>query len=223
MATGGKRGGAGERVLESRHVIGLFLLMLLFSGVFFSLGYVMGRSQYDGQVRAATNPHTSPEVVVSPKLEMISKHGKSNAPESSAPPAGAAAPPNSDWEFYHAGDKKKMEDHLKPAAPTPTGNHTPGIVKSPPPGRDSTPSLKSLNPPLIASGAYTLQVAALTKETDAMELATRLQKKKFPAFVLSPQRDNYYRIQVGPYADLKSADAAKKGLEGAGFKAIVKH
>ena len=52
MASGGKRG-AGERVLESKHVIGLFLLMLLFSGVFFTLGYVMGRNQYDGQVRAA--------------------------------------------------------------------------------------------------------------------------------------------------------------------------
>jgi len=28
---------------------------------------------------------------------------------------------------------------------------------------------------------------------------------------------------VGPYADLKAADAARKGLEGAGFKAFVKH
>src|SRR5258707_11989062 len=54
MASGGRRG-VGERVLESRHVIGLFLLMLVFSGVFFALGYVMGRNQYDGQVRAASN------------------------------------------------------------------------------------------------------------------------------------------------------------------------
>ena len=33
-----KRSSAGERVLEGRHVIGLFFLMLLFSGVFFTLG-----------------------------------------------------------------------------------------------------------------------------------------------------------------------------------------
>ena len=39
-------------MLEGRHVIGLFLLMLLFSAVFFSLGYVMARNQYAGQVRA---------------------------------------------------------------------------------------------------------------------------------------------------------------------------
>ena len=50
----GKRSSAGERVLEGRHVIGLFFLMLLFSGVFFTLGYVMGRNQLEGQVRAAT-------------------------------------------------------------------------------------------------------------------------------------------------------------------------
>ena len=48
-------------MLEGRHVIGLFMLMLLFSGVFFTLGYVMGRSQYDGQVRAALDPRSKPE------------------------------------------------------------------------------------------------------------------------------------------------------------------
>ena len=66
-------------------------------------------------------------------------------------------------------------------------------------------------------------MAALTRESDALDLASRLQKKKFPAFVLSPQGDKYYRVQVGPYADPKAAEAARKGLEDAGFKAIVKH
>jgi cell division septation protein DedD len=68
-----------------------------------------------------------------------------------------------------------------------------------------------------------LQVTALRRESDALDLAKRLQRKKFPAFVLSPQGNKYYRVQVGPYADKKSAEAAKKGLEGAGFRAIVKH
>jgi cell division septation protein DedD len=80
-----------------------------------------------------------------------------------------------------------------------------------------------MNAPLIPGGAYSLQVAALRKESDAFDLATRLQKKKFPAYVLSRRADKYYRVQVGPYADQKSADTAKKDLEGAGFKAIVKH
>jgi cell division septation protein DedD len=77
--------------------------------------------------------------------------------------------------------------------------------------------------PVNAGGAYTVQVAALRRESEALALATSLQKKKFPAFVTSPQADKYYHVRVGPYADQKSADAAKKGLESAGFKAIVKH
>jgi DedD protein len=97
------------------------------------------------------------------------------------------------------------------------------LVKSSAPPRTNGGPSKSPSPPLIPGGAYTLQVAALTKEADALELASRLQKKKFPAFVLSPQADKYYHVQVGPYADPKAADAARKGLEGAGFKAIVKH
>jgi cell division septation protein DedD len=223
MASGGKRGGAGERVLESRHVIGLFMLMLLFSGVFFTLGYVMGRNQYDGQVRAATDPSAKPGFPVSAKPESASR--RANKPAPSGTPSDTVAPPNSDWEFYHAGDKKKTEDRLKPVAtaPAPTQKNVPVLVKtSAPPKTAGSPS-KSLNVPLVPGSAYTLQVAALRKEADALELATRLQKKKFPAFVLSPQADKYYRVQVGPYADQKTADAARKSLEGAGFKAIVKH
>jgi len=223
MASGGKRGGAGERVLESRHVIGLFMLMLLFSGVFFTLGYVMGRNEIDGPVRAATDFFGKPGNSVFPKKDAVSK--RANTPAPVAAPTDSPAPPNSDWEFYHAGENKKTEDHLKPvaSAPAPARKNVPVLVKSTASPRTAGGSPKTLNAPLIPGGAYTLQVAALTKEADALELATRLQKKKFPAFVLSPQGDKYYRVQVGPYADPKSADAARKGLEGAGFKAIVKH
>jgi hypothetical protein len=78
MASRGNRGGAGERVLESRHVIGLFMLMLVFSGVFFALGYVMGRNQYDGQVRAASNPRAAADPVVPIKPDVPPKHNSSN-------------------------------------------------------------------------------------------------------------------------------------------------
>ncbi len=206
-------------MLESRHVIGLFMLMLLFSGVFFTLGYVMGRNEYDNPVRASTDFFKKPENSVFHKTDANSK--RTSAPVPAAAPTDTAAPPNSDWEFYHAGDKKKTEDHLKP--PASARKNAPVLVKTTVPPRTAGGSSKTTNAPLIPGGAYTLQVAALRKEADAMELATRLQKKKFPAFVVSPQADKYYRVQVGPYADPKAAEAARKGLEGAGFKAIVKH
>jgi len=206
-------------VLEGRHVIGLFFLMLLFSGVFFTLGYVMGRNQYDGQVRAATSPHTPAGVDVAPKSDPAAK--RSQEPISSAPGTDSTTPPSSDWEFYHAGDSKPAEARLKPA---PSAKTVTAVAKNDGSAKLSKASSKTaVNAPLIPGGAYSLQVAALTKESDAFDLATRLQKKKFPAYVLSPQADKYYRVQVGPYADQKAAGTAKKGLEGAGFKAIVKH
>jgi DedD protein len=224
MASGGKRGSAGERVLEGRHVIGLFMLMLLFSGVFFTLGYVMGRNQYDGQVRASTNPRGFPERDVQPKPEVAPKpSNKKPAPESQAE---TPAPANSDWEFYHAGDSNKTDDHLKPiAAPSINPSATSAVGKSGNPTKQQPSAIsKTIGAaPISAGGGTSLQVAALTKESDAMALANTLRKKNFPTFVQSPQGDKYYHVLVGPYADQKAVDNARKGLEVAGFKAIVKH
>jgi len=216
MASGGRRGGAGERVLESRHVIGLFMLMLLFSGVFFTLGYVMGRNQYDGQVRAASNPRTLQPTPVAPKSDPSAK--RLNEPRRTSDPAtDVNSQPNSDWSFYNSGKSSSADDNLKPAWAAPAAS--PRYVSSPARSKSGKPAIA----PAIPAGSYTLQVAALRRESDALNLASHLQKKKFPAFVVSPQGDKYYRVHVGPYADQKSADAARKGLEGAGFKAIVKH
>jgi cell division septation protein DedD len=207
-------------VLEGRHVIGLFVLMLLFSGVFFTLGYVMGRNQYDGQVRAAASPHGSAGAFVGGKSDAKSKDAASD--EHSSTPSDAAAAPYPEWELYHAGEAGKSNDRLKPAESAPKSVAV--SEKSGAPGRPAPVVAKksSLNAPLIPGGATVLQVAALTKESDALELAQTLQKKKFPAFVLTPGADKFYRVQVGPFADQKAAGAAKKGLENAGFKAIVK-
>ena len=67
-----------------------------------------------------------------------------------------------------------------------------------------------------------MQVAALARQADALALAQALQKKKFPAFVLNPTSDNFYRVQIGPYADTESANAARHKLESQGFKSIIK-
>src|SRR5690242_18848348 len=216
MSYGGHRG-AGERVLEGRHVIGLFLAVILLSGLFFTLGYVMGLHQSEA---SANDLPAKPEVRNPSKPEAVSKHTSKTPP--AEPPSETAAPASSEWEFYHAGEKGKADDRLKPAtsASSPQLQQSaPVLVKSPPASRSASKASSSAT----ASGTvYSLQVAAMNKEVDALDLGKVLQKKKFPAYVLSPHGDEYYRVQVGPYADLKAADLARKGLEDAGFKAFVK-
>src|SRR6202171_4933751 len=73
---------------------------------------------------------------------------------------------------------------------------------------------------VVANGVTML--AAVIREGDAMALAQALQQKKFPAFVIPPGTDKYYRVQVGPYADSQSATSARQDLEAKGFKSIVK-
>jgi len=229
MASRGNRGGGGDRVLESRHVIGLFMLMLVFSGVFFALGYVMGRNQYDGQVRAASNPRATADAVVSPRSEVTPKRSKNSSPTPASNPDAASdenSQPSSDWGFYNAG-KVAPDDRLKSAPsatpPSATPSIAPALATSKTPSRTANVSSKSATSAQTPAGRYTLQVAALRKEADAHAVAASLLKKKFPAFVVSPTTDKYFHVQVGPYSDSKSAEAAKKGLENAGFKAIVKH
>jgi cell division septation protein DedD len=223
MASAGKKRGAGERVLEGRHVIGLFMLMLLFSAVFFTLGYVMGRNQYDGQVRAATTQRVAPDTTFAGKPDAAIKHS-SNVPVAPAAEHNSSSDsaPASDWEFYTT-DKQKGnagDDHLRPVSPM----ESPSTVKGASPSSGSGRNAANSDSPRTAqtSGGYILQVTAVRRESDALELAKRLQKKRFPAYVLSPQGNKYYRVQVGPFGDQKSAEAARKGLESAGFRAIVK-
>jgi cell division septation protein DedD len=227
MASGGKRG-AGERVLEGRHVIGLFLLMLLFSGVFFTLGYLMGRDSFSSQVRAANSPNATSSELRNAQNGWFANHAAKSAPAAQpVNPAPSSADPaaqtHSDWEFYDAAKSKPADERLgSAAARQPPARTLPAASKSNASPRPAVSS-KTANAPMIPAGSYFLQVAALTREADALDLAARLRKKSFPSFVLSPQTDKYFRVQVGPYADQKSAEAARKGLEIAGFKAIVKH
>lgn len=223
MASGGKRS-AGDRVLEGRHVIGLFFLMLLFSGVFFTLGYVMGRNQFEGQVRAEGSTRVS-DFVFNSKPEVAPKKTAKDVPQVE-PATDPVPPPSSDWEFYHAGESKAGDEHLKSAPVNGSSGKAGGVAS-----KNFNAASKSANAPALKSasnaaqiphGAFAVQVAAFTKQSDAMAVASNLQKKRFPAYVVPPQGDKYFRVQVGPYSNQKAAEAARKSIESVGFKGIVK-
>ncbi len=217
MATNGRRG--GDRVLESRHLVGLFLGVVLLCGVFFTLGYVMGRTQYAGALHAETiTQRPSPVSAVA------------TAPRENA----VVAPAPSEWDFYPKRDSAKKSDVIpanQQAAPAPaleTVSETPAPeAEAPPPQPVVFPTKTHTPPPSTTHAAKVsiiLQVAALRHKSDAMEMQRLLHKKHFPSFVSPPPRgDTLYRVQVGPYTDERAADAAKAALDRAGFKAIIKH
>ena len=212
MAGGGKRGG-GDRVLESRHLVGLFLGVVLLCGVFFTLGYVMGHNQYGGPVHAA--PFID-------RAESEIRAATRPAPVTATP---EPAPASGEWDFY----SKKDNNRLVPAAPPASSSPAPVAAAPAPksaaassaPAR-TVPASAKFQPPSLTKGSIVLQVAALRHESDALAMADALQQKNFPSFVVTPTADNFYRVQVGPYSDQRAADSARAALDHAGFKAIIK-
>jgi cell division septation protein DedD len=222
MASKGKKSG-GDFVLESRHLVGLFMLLVVIFGVVFTLGYLLGRSQDGTKLSAAIK---TVDDVDPPAAAPVAK-SKAKADNNNATPPQSG----SDWDFYHSAEPKTTEDHLQP--PPVKNVSAKETVAAPKPVESSHKSLKPgksaaapLDAPLIPKGKIMLQVAAVTSEGDALALAQALQQKKFSAFVIPPRRapgsDKFYRIQVGPYADNQSASAARQDLEAKGFKSIVK-
>ncbi len=230
MASKEKKSG-GDFVLESRHLVGLFLLLVVIFGVVFTLGYLMGRSQYDPKLRASVGAPPGSEAPAAPAASSASTSAKSKAkPESE----DAQVPKkNSDWDFYHSADPQASADHLQPSpkpAPAPA-SAKPAAAPKPAPVAASKAAAKPGKSPagalgtsaaLIPKGTIMLQVAAVLHQDDALALAQALQQKKFPAIVIPPSADKYYRVQVGPYADNQAATNGRKDLEAKGFKSIIK-
>ncbi len=83
------------------------------------------------------------------------------------------------------------------------------------------------NPPdpmaAIAAGGYFVQVAAVSKQEDAQALVDALKQKQYPAFVASNSAtDKLFRVQMGPFGDIKEAEGMRSRLIDDGYNPILK-
>ncbi len=196
-------------VLESRHLVGVFLAAVVLGGVFFTLGYVLGRSQ-QADVKAGGPSRSFGTTSGLKAAEPVHKDSAPNMEPVIAP---------GDWDFY----KKAEQAHgsgprLAPAPPLQNKPSGQPLEKK---SKTTEPSSQAVAVPTDAKTI--VQVAALKNVGDAQHLAARLKRKHYAAFVASSRSDGYYRVQVGPFADARAAEAVRKKLEQDGFKAIVRH
>jgi cell division septation protein DedD len=75
----------------------------------------------------------------------------------------------------------------------------------------------------LSTSTYLVQVAAVSKPDDAEALVDALKKKQYSAFVASNSNtDKLYRVQVGPFGDIKEAEATRTRLINDGYSPILK-
>jgi cell division septation protein DedD len=79
--------------------------------------------------------------------------------------------------------------------------------------------------PPASVNSINFQIGAIKKSRDADKLLRDVKKKGFKAFILAPapgETNPFFRVQVGPFSDAIEAENARKSLEAAGYKPILR-
>jgi DedD protein len=201
-----------EITLGTAKLLGLFFGLVIICAVFFALGYTLGRKSDPGLALAGAAPPTA-----------------SNGPKPAGSSSAQPAPP---MTFYKSVEQKDANAQLTPASANPesTSPATAGQVSASSSGTSSTgtPATPSANSPdpmgVLPTAGYFVQVAAVSKPEDAEALVDALKKKQYPAFVAAANSatDKLFRVQVGPYAEVKDAEAMRSRLINDGYNPILK-
>jgi DedD protein len=204
-----------EITLGTAKLLGLFFGLVIVCAVFFALGYTLGRKSDAGLTATLRVP----------ALQTSSNGSK---------PASAGSSPAPPMTFYKAVEQKDANPQLTPA-PSEAASPTSGTPASSPAasspdasssGTSAQPS-QTATPPdpmgVLPSTGYFVQVAAVSKQDDAEALVDALKKKQYPAFVASNSTtDKLFRVQVGPFADIKDAEGMRSRLINDGYNPILK-
>lgn len=75
----------------------------------------------------------------------------------------------------------------------------------------------------ISSAKYMVQVGAIGNHKDAQRLVTQLRKHGMRAGIYPAKHDKFLHVQLGPFATIDQAQAARHRAMTNGFHAILKH
>jgi DedD protein len=191
-----------EITLGTGKLLVLFFSLVGICALFFALGYSLGRKSEPALASTAPSPQPA------------ASNAKTSGSQTSTQP----------MTFYKNVEQKEANPQLTPAtdqkSETPStpaadaGTQQPAASQS---QSDAAPSATLPGP------AYFVQVAAVSKQEDADALVDALKKKQYPAFVAAnAAQDKLFRVQCGPFGDVKEAEAMRTRLVGDGYSPILK-
>jgi len=190
-----------EITLGTGRLLGLFFGLVILCALFFSVGYTLGHRSAPETVATAGNPAP---VIPETKATQAEPAYKSDAETKSA----------DELTFYKAVEQNEPKAKLDPPAPR-VAQVTTRTSES----RPVTPEMRRA----VATGSgYMVQVAAVRKPEDADALVRALRRKNYPVLSTTGPNDKLHHVQVGPFADIKLAEATKSKLVGDGYNPILK-
>ncbi|HLW87241.1 MAG TPA: SPOR domain-containing protein [Terriglobales bacterium] len=190
-----------EITLGTGKMLALFFGLVTLCAVFFSMGFSLGKNSGLKPSAAEASP--------------VAVTAAANVRPSAVKPTTPAA----DMTFYKAVSDKSADSQLATPGKDTPGTSTDAAVTSPTPANTTSSADPTVAPP---ANAYYVQVAAVSKLEDADALVDALKKKQYPAFSANTTSDKLFHIQVGPYVDIKDAEAMRTKLVTDGYNPILK-
>jgi cell division septation protein DedD len=205
--------GEFELVLGNRQLISVFLIVVILLGVFFSMGYIVGRnSSPTGGIEVAKNGGS--KAASEPPADIPPASSPAPSSQASAPPpeTKAAAPERVTTHAEQPAVETPPPPKPTPVSPAPVNPAKEKKSPAPPPARSERAPVTG-EPP---AGDYWQVVA--TARPDAEIVAEALTKKGLHAIVAPAPREGIFRVLVGPLADSATQAQTRTQLEAAGFK-----
>ncbi|HUJ51249.1 MAG TPA: SPOR domain-containing protein [Bryobacteraceae bacterium] len=216
--------GEYELVLGNRQLLSAFFIIVILFGVFFTMGYVVGRNSAPAaaSVAASNAPGgarpEAPSAVSPPPSQPASPAAEESKPPAESKPAEA--------KETHAVETRVEAQPVKPpeTAQTPPRSSSPAVPPSfhaPMPVNPAAAHASGVPAITPGPGRMYLQVAAAA-EPQAGVVVDTLKQKGFPALLAQGPNPALFRVLVGPYADAAALGKAKAALENAGFHPMVR-
>lgn len=198
--------GEFELILGNRQLISVFLIVVILLGVFFSMGYIVGRNSAPTVTESARD--SKPAVLHWPSPADSNAADSAKSPEPTTPAPEPPSPAPADTGTHPARDVASTTV-TAPAPPAPAQKTKSSPL--PPP----SPPTASVTADL-APGDYWQVVA--TARPDAEIITETLSKKGFHAVMAPAPKEGVFRVLVGPLKDAATQAQTRTALEAAGFK-----
>jgi DedD protein len=195
-----------EITLSTGKLLGIFFAIAIVCGVFFTMGYLLGKS---------TSAGGRTEIVAS--VPNGSTAGKPNAGNRTPETTTQTCPPGSP----NCGSSTSSPSDTSSASKT-TDQQTASQSSGAKASDQSASQPAGTDVKNGANSSFMVQVAAVSKQEDAEILVTALRKKQYPVFIANSAGDPLFHVQVGPFSEKKDAEAMRTRLSGDGYNAIVK-
>jgi DedD protein len=234
-----------EITLGTRSLLGVFFGLVLVCGIFFGLGYSVGRS---GGTHLASPDVPGSNAGANANLKKPSaQQSLTAAPEPSTPQTSSSSSSNDDNTASSGAAPVEPAPAPKPSAvpvaqtvtqpvtrpaAAPVAQAAPlGIPRPAPPVQrpadlQQQPSVTQQRPAAVqsvaAASTFMVQIAAVRLQQDANVLVGALQKRGYHVVVRNETQDALLHVQLGPFNSRAEANDMRARLLADGYNAVVK-